>query len=127
MEISTLESSYETPLEMQELEYSQNEMSSFSTEDRSKSSSNESIILDFSKLKPHYLETVCEPTMFVWNQSLRMKQKNNEKSGTQIGINVANARLWLFIRRACVVWTLAKFMKNYLNGKNALKNQAGSE
>ena len=93
MEISTLESSYETPLDMQELEYSQNEMSSFSTEGRSKSSSNESIILDFSKLKPHYLETVCEPTMFVWNQSLRVKQKNNEKSGTQIGINVANARL----------------------------------
>ena len=62
---------------MQELEYSQNEMSSFSTEDRIKSSSNESIILDFSKLKPHDLEKIYEPTMFVWNQSLRVKQKNN--------------------------------------------------
>ena len=62
---------------MQELEYSQNEMSSFSTEDRSKSSSNESIILDFSKLKPYDLEKIYKPTMFVWNQSLRVKQKNN--------------------------------------------------
>ena len=50
---------------MQELEYSGNEMSSFSIEDRSKSSSNESIILEFSKLKPYDLETVCETTIFL--------------------------------------------------------------
>ena len=50
---------------MQELEYSGNEMSSFSIEDRSKSSSNESIILEFSKLKPYDLETVCKPTIFL--------------------------------------------------------------
>ena len=62
---------------MQELEYSQNQMSFFSTEDKSKSSSNESIILDFSKLKPYDLKKIYEPTMLVWNQSLRVKQKNN--------------------------------------------------
>ena len=64
---------------------------------------------------------------FCWNQSLRVKQKNNEESGIQISINVANASLWILIRRACVVGTIAKFLKNYLKGKNALKNQAGSE
>ena len=64
---------------------------------------------------------------FCWNQSLRVKQKNNEESGIQISINVANASLWTLIRRACVVRTLAKFVKKYLKGKNALKNQTGSE
>ena len=42
------------------LQYSEGEMSSFFTEDRNKSSSYESIILDFSKLKPYDLEPVCE-------------------------------------------------------------------
>ena len=46
-EISTLESLYEAPLDTQELEYSESEMSSCSTVDRSENSSNESIILDF--------------------------------------------------------------------------------
>ena len=64
---------------------------------------------------------------FCWNQSLRVKRENNEESGIQISINVANASLWILIRRACVVRTLAKFLKNYLKGKNALKNQAGYE
>ena len=64
---------------------------------------------------------------FCWDQSLRVKQKNNEESGIQISINMMNASLWILIRRACVVRTLAKFVKNYLKGKNALKNQAGSE
>ena len=45
--ISTLESLYEAPLDTQELEYSESEMSSCSTVDRSENSSNESIILDF--------------------------------------------------------------------------------
>ena len=58
---------------------------------------------------------------------MRVKQKNNEESGLQFSINVANASLWILIRRACVVRTLAKFRKNYLKGKNALKSQAGSE
>ena len=48
-EISTLESSYEAPLDMQELEYWESVISSCSTKHRSESSSNESIILDFSK------------------------------------------------------------------------------
>ena len=39
-------------------------MSSFSTEDRTESSANESIILDFSKLKPYDLVPVCESRMF---------------------------------------------------------------
>ena len=56
-----------------------------------------------------------------------MKQKNNEESGIQISINVANASLWILIQRACAVRTLAKFLKSYLRGKNALKNQAGIE
>ena len=64
---------------------------------------------------------------FCWNQSLRAKQKNNEETGIQISINVANASLWILIRKACVGRTLAKFLKNYLKGKNALRNQAGSE
>ena len=50
---------------MQERQYSGNEKSSFSMEDRSKSSSNESIILEFSKLKPYDLETVYKPTIFL--------------------------------------------------------------
>ena len=45
-------------------------MSSFSMEDRSKSSSNESIILDFSKLKPYDLEPVCESHMFLSESEL---------------------------------------------------------
>ena len=67
-----------------------------------------------------------------------MKQKNKEESGTQIAVNVVNASLRLLIRKACVVRrliirkacvvrTLTKFMKNYLKGKNALQNPAGSE
>ena len=60
-----LESLYETPLNTQELEHSESEMSSCSTEDRSESSSKESIILDFSKLKPYDLEQVCKPLIFV--------------------------------------------------------------
>ena len=42
------------------LEYSERDGFFFSTEDRNKSSSYESIILDFSKLKPYVLEPVCE-------------------------------------------------------------------
>ena len=35
--------------------------------------------------------------------------------------------VWLLIRKACVVRTLMKFLKNYAKGKNALQNQAGSK
>ena len=61
------------------------------------------------------------------NQSLRVKQKNKEESGIQIGVNAVNASLWLRIQKVCVVRTLTKFLKNYLKGKNALQNQAGSK
>ena len=62
---------------------------------------------------------------FCWNQSLRAKQKNNEESGIQISINVANASLWILIRRTCVGRTLAKFLKNYLKGKKNIKQSSG--
>ena len=78
------------------LEYSQREMSSFSTEDRNKSSSNESIILDFSKLKPYDLEPVCESRMFLSESEIGVKQKNKEESGTHIGVNAVNASIWLY-------------------------------
>ena len=64
-EISTLEPLYEALLDTQKLEYSKSEMSSCSTKDRSESSSNESIILDFSKLKPYDLEQVLKSHIFL--------------------------------------------------------------
>ena len=63
-EISNLESLYEAPLGTQDLEYSESEMSFCSTDDRSESSSNESINLDFSMFKPYDLESVCKPRIF---------------------------------------------------------------
>ena len=56
-----------------------------------------------------------------------MNQKNKEELGTQTGVNVVNASLWLLKQKAYVVRTLTKLLKNYLKGKNALQNQAGSE
>ena len=70
-----------------------------------------------------YANHVC----FRHNQSLKVKQKEMESSGTQIGVNAVNASLWLLIGKACVVRTLTKFLENYLKRKNALQNQVGSE
>ena len=126
-ESPTLQSLYEASLDTQKSEYSETEMSSCFTEDRSENSSDESINLHFSKLKPYDLKPVCEPYVFLSNQSLRVKQKNKEQLGTQIGVSVVNASLRLLIQKTCVVMTLTKFLKNYLKGKNALKNQTGSE
>ena len=71
----------------------------------------------------HYENHVC----FRWNQSLRVKQKNREELGTQIGVNAVNASLWQLIRKAYVVRALTEFLRNYLKCKNALQNQASSE
>ena len=68
-----------------------------------------------------------QTTYFRQNHRLIVKQKNKEKSGTQIGVNAVNATLWLLIWKACSVRTLTKFLRNYLKGKNALQNQVGSE
>ena len=78
------------------LEYSQREMSSFSTEDRRESSSNESIILDFSKLSHMTSSQYANHVCFRPNQSLRAKQKNKEEWGTHIGVNAVNASIWLY-------------------------------
>ena len=60
-EISTLEPLYEALLDTQKLEYSKSEMSSCSTKDRSESSSNESIILDF-QVKTILLRAIMKTT-----------------------------------------------------------------
>ena len=80
-EISTLESLYEAPLDMQELEYSESEMPSCSTDDRSESSSNESINLDFSKLKPYDLEPVCKPRIFSSESELEIEVEEQGRIG----------------------------------------------
>ena len=56
-------------------------MSSFSTEDRNKSSSNESIILDFSKLKPCDLEPVRESRMFLSESELESEVEEQGRIG----------------------------------------------
>ena len=77
----TLESSYEAPLDMQELEYSKNKMSSCYIEDGSESSSNESVILDFWKLKPYDLEPVCELRMFLSESELESETEGQGRIG----------------------------------------------
>ena len=106
-EILTLESSLEAPSDTPGLKYSESEMSSCSTEDRSERFSNESIILDFSKLKSYDIEPTCKPGMFLLESEL---ESETEEQGrivkTQIGVNTVKASLWLPIRKACVVRTL---------------------
>ena len=68
-----------------------------------------------------YANHVC----FRHNQSLRVKQKEMESSGTQIGVNAVNASLWLLIRKACVVRTLTKFLENYLKRKKCITKSSG--
>ena len=80
-EIPTLESLYEAPLDTQELEYSESEISSCSTKERSESSSNESIILDFSKLKPYDLEPVCKPLIFSSESKVESEAEEQERIG----------------------------------------------
>ena len=80
-EISTLESLYEALLDTQQLEYSESEMSSCSTDDRSESSSNESIILDFSRLKPYDLEPVCKPRIFSSESELESEAEEKGRIG----------------------------------------------
>ena len=71
-------------------------MPSFSTEDKNKSSSNESIILDFSKLKPYDLEPLCESRMF-WSESeLESEAEEQGRIGNAIGVNAVNASIWLY-------------------------------
>ena len=68
-----------------------------------------------------YANHIC----FRHNQSLRVKQKEMESSGTQIGVNAVNASLWLLIRKACVVRTLTKFLENYLKRKKCITKSSG--
>ena len=56
-------------------------MSCCSTKDRSESSSNESIILDFSKLKPYDLEPVCKPLIFSSESELESEAEEQERIG----------------------------------------------
>ena len=56
-------------------------MSSCFTEDRSESSLNKSIILEFSKLKPYDLEPVYEPHMFLSESELQSKTEEQERIG----------------------------------------------
>ena len=71
-------------------------MSSFSTEDRNKTSSNESIILDFSKLKPYDLEPACESRMFLSESELEGEAEEQGRIGTHIGVNAVNTSIWLY-------------------------------
>ena len=80
-EISTLESLYGAPLDTQELEYSESEMSSCSTDDRSESSSNESINLHFSKLKQYDLKPVCKPRIFSSESELESEVEEQGRIG----------------------------------------------
>ena len=94
-------------------------MASFSTEDRNKSSSYESIILDFSKLKPYDLEpvceSVCESRMFLSESELESEAEEQGRIGNAYWCQCGECKhmaVWLLIRKACVVRTLMKFLKN---------------
>ena len=80
-EISTLESLYEATIDTQELEHSESDISSCSTDDRSESSSNESIILDFSKLRPYDLEPVCKSRIFSSESELESEAEEQGRNG----------------------------------------------
>ena len=75
-EISTLESLYEAPLNMQKLERSQGKKSSRSTEYKNENSWNESIILDFLKLKPYGLQQVWKPHTFSMEPDVESKTED---------------------------------------------------
>ena len=90
-------------------------MSSFSTEDRNKSSSYESIILDFSKLKPYDHEPVCESRMFLSELELESEAEEQGKIGNAYWCQCGECKhmaVWLLIRKAYVVRTLMEFLKN---------------
>ena len=90
-------------------------MSFFSTEDRNKSSSNESIILDFFKLKPYDLEPVCESRMLLSESELESEAEEQGRIRNahccQCG-ECKHMAVWLLIRKACVARTLLKFLQN---------------
>ena len=91
------------------------EMSSFTTEDRNKSPSNESVILDFSKLKPYDLEPVCKSRMFLSESELESEAEEQGRIGNAYWCQCGECQhmaVWLLIRKACVVRTLMKFLKN---------------
>ena len=56
-------------------------MSSCSSKDKNESSSNESIILEFSKLKPYDLEPVCKPSMFSLESELEREAEEQGRIG----------------------------------------------
>ena len=88
-------------------------MSSFSMEDRNKSSSYESIILDFSKLKPYDLEPVCESVCE--SRMFLSESKEQGRIGNAYWCQCGECKhmtVWLLVRKACVVRTLMKFLKN---------------
>ena len=90
-------------------------MSSFPTEDRRESSSNESIILDFSKLKPYDLEPVCESRMFSLESELESEAEEQGKIENAYWSQCGECKhmaVWLLIQKACVVRTLMKVLKN---------------
>ena len=94
-----------------------------SEKSRSESSSNESIILDFSKLKPYDLEPVCKPHIFSSESQLESEAEEQGRIRNTDWCQCGE----LLPKKACAVRTLTKFLKNYLKGKNALQNQVGSE
>ena len=84
-------------------------MASFSTEDRNKRSSYESIILDCSKLKPYDLEpvcdSVCESRMFLSESELESEAEEQGRIGNAYWCQCGECKhmaVWLLIRKACV-------------------------
>lgn len=59
-------------------------MSSYSIEDRSESSSNESRILDFLKSNPYDFELVCETQMFSSEWELKSETEEQRRTGNTV-------------------------------------------
>ena len=84
-------------------------------EDRNKTSSYESIILDFSKLKPYDLEPVCESRMFLSESELESEAEEQGRIRNAYWCQCGECKhmaVWLLIRKAYVVRTLMEFLKN---------------
>ena len=98
-------------------------MSSFSTEDRNKSSSNESRILHFFKLKPYDLEPVCESRMFLSESEVEGEVEEQGRVGNAYWCQCGECKhmaVWLLIQKACVVRTLMKFLQKFSAGQKCI-------
>ena len=77
-------------------------MSSFSTEDRTESSSKESVTLDFSKLKPYDIEPVCESQMFSSESELESEAEEQGRMRNAYWCQCGKCKpmaVWLLIRK----------------------------